>query len=98
AYAHAARLACRKRFEKIVSNHFGESNASINHVDPDREVVDQRGGNRQFVFGGSVHRFNGVADQIDQDLLDLDAIHQDAIDVRAELQAKLDIRFAHVRG
>ena len=28
AYAHAARFACRERFEKILLNHFGESNTS----------------------------------------------------------------------
>ena len=98
AQAHAVCFACRERFEKILLNPFGESNTSINHVDPDRAVVHQRGGNRQFVLDGSIHRFDGVADQIDQDLLDLNAIHEDAIDVRAKLQAKLDIRFADVRA
>jgi hypothetical protein len=68
-----------------------ESGPGIGHRDFDHVVGDFAVRCDKLPLRRLRHRLEGVAEQVDQDLLNLDPIHQDQIELRIQIEAKLNV-------
>ncbi len=71
-----------------------EPGPGIRHRDFDHVVRDLGVRGAKLPLLRLRHRLQGVAEQIDQNLLNLDPIHQDQIDLRVHIEAKLYVLFS----
>ena len=69
---------CRdKGLKKLRRDLLGNPASSVGNADLGHLLISLRGGYRQFPLRRLLHRFDGVADQVQDNLLDLDLVYQD---------------------
>src|SRR5262245_38562402 len=90
ADAHAMALVGDKGLEELGHHLRGNPGAGIGHADGDHVVVGGCGCNHELAPLRCLHRIDGIAQQIDQDLLDLHLVRQYEVDRRVELESDAD--------
>ena len=90
--ADAQALAFRavERGEKLLGRGRVDPRPAIADGDFAQVVRYRRSGDDDPSIRHGLHRFDGVADQVDQHLLDLDRIDKDAARVRIEIEAAIE--------
>ena len=93
--AHALRLGGHERFEKVCARLRRQADAVVDDGHGDAAIAAQAAPHDKSVLRPALRRHGiaGIADQIDQHLLNLNAIHEDVKLTRAmtkAVQAELD--------
>src|SRR3954471_3045254 len=84
ANPHTASL-CRNKGLKKLRHHFrSDSCARVGYADGNHVIVGGGGGDRQFASLAPLHRFDRIAHQVQQDLLNLYFVDEYKIDGRIE--------------
>src|SRR5215475_5289220 len=83
-------LGREKRLEKLRSGGCRDAAAGVRDADRYHLVLAARGGNEQLAMMRLLHRLDGIADQVEQDLLDLHLVGQYEIRRRIELELDAD--------
>src|SRR3990167_2718209 len=86
ADAHSLPLGGDEGLEQLAGNLGCDPRSSIGDAHLDHVVVDEAGADQEFPRRRIGHGIDGIADQIEKDLLDLDAVGEHEIGVRVELQ------------
>src|SRR5664280_2738956 len=97
--AHALTLGRYERLEQLLGDLGRNSRTAVGYADPDQTAVRRRDGDDELARLRRFHRTHRLADQIEQDLLDLHAVGDHQIDARVELElhAYAEILHAHQR-
>ncbi|EEF26336.1 conserved hypothetical protein, partial [Ricinus communis] len=87
AEAHAVGLGRKERLEQACAVGVGDARTAVAYADKDHAVVPARA---QFQAAGreAVHRLQGVHHQVDQDLLQLDAVAHDGRQAGRQVDAQ----------
>src|SRR6516164_8512347 len=86
ADAHAVALVGDKGLEELRHQFLRDSRAGVGHADGDHVVVTDSGGNDELASLRRFHGLDGVAQQVQQNLLDLHLVDQHEIDGQIELK------------
>src|SRR5579875_1546549 len=95
SHAHALRFGCDKGLEQPLGNFGGDAGAGVDHPDFHRAAGVQRGSDLEFALLAALHRLDRIADQIDEDLLQLDFVDRHRRQLRGDLQSHSDAAVAH---
>src|SRR6516165_5708216 len=90
ANTHAVALVGDKGLEELRDQFRRDSGAGVGHADGDHLVVAGCGGNDELASLRRLHGFDGIAQQVQQNLLNLHLIDQDEIHGRIELKPDTD--------
>ena len=94
SHSHAGLLGREEGLKQVRLDVILESRAGVGHLDFDHVVGDPGIGRDQLPPRALRHRFERVAEQVDQDLLNLHPVGQHQIGLRIQIEAKLDVLFA----
>ena len=94
ADAHAVLLGCHEGLEQLRGDDSTMPGARILNADLDEAVVGRRGRDCQRANRTVDHGVDRVADQVDEHLLNLDAVDEDQIGVGIELNLDIDSMLA----
>ena len=89
ADAHAGFLGRKEGLKQVLRHVFPKAGSGIGYHNFDHIVRRRHIGYGQFAARGMCHGLERVAKQIDQHLLDLDAVHQHQIVPRVQIEPKL---------
>lgn len=87
---HAFGLRTEEGLEEMGSYLFGKPGPCVGDGDPHHGRALERGRDSKLAYRTVGHRFGRIADQIDKDLLDLDAVGEDGRSCRIERELGLD--------
>ena len=90
SYAHAGWLGGHEGLEQPFGNVAGESRTAICNADRHPAVMRRRRGYQQFLAFAVLHRLDGIAYQIVQNLLDLNLLHFNRIGVAGKTEMGFD--------
>jgi hypothetical protein len=90
ADTHAVAFVGDKGLEELRHQFRRDSGPRVDHADGDHIVVAGRGGNDELASLRRLHRFDGVAQQVQQNLLNLHLVDKDEIDGGVELKPDTD--------
>ena len=88
--AHPGVLGGEERLKQIGERALRKTVPRIRHADFEHVVGGAGARNDKLAIRALRHRLDRVAKQVDQDLLDLDAIRDDQVDRRIELEVQQD--------
>src|SRR6185369_2793988 len=94
--AHAVMLGADERLEELVADAWRQARSSVGHADPGECPLLARANPKP---SSTIwrHRFDGVADEVDEDLLDLNAVYQYRPERRVEVDGARDTLFRCAR-
>src|SRR5258706_6775580 len=95
SHAHAALLGGDEGLKQLLAYRLSQARTGIANRDGHILVVKPAGDYRNFLLFRLLHRFGGVADQIDQNLLYLDFVDKHRREQSVELQPDLHIQMRH---
>jgi len=94
---HAGLFRREEGLKQVGLDVIVETGAGVGHLDFDHVVGDLGVRCNKLALRRLRHRLQGIAEKIDQHLLDLDPIDQNQVEFRIEIEAKLDVLFAGAR-
>src|SRR5262252_9895574 len=90
ADTHAVALVGDEGLEELRDQFLRDPGPGVGHADCDHFVVADCGGNDELASLRRLHGFDGVAQQVQQNLLNLHLVDQDEVDGRIELKPDTD--------
>ena len=87
---HAVALGGHERLEEAAGHPLVQAWASVGNGDLDVLLAEQSGGHVDPMWLAHRHRFDGVANEVDKHLLDLNPVRQGARRVRIEMELHID--------
>src|SRR5262249_49557191 len=86
ADTHAVTLVGDKGLEELRHHFLRDPGPGVGHADGDHIVIAGSGGNNELASLRRLHGLDGIAQQVQQNLLDLHLVDKDEIDGRVELK------------
>ena len=97
AETHAVGLGGNEGFEQLAGDAVGKARSAVGDGDLHHALITQGRRHVELAPSACFHRLDGIAHEIDEDLLDLDPVDEHVRGVRLEMQPHLDAERAGPR-